>query len=1652
MVLRSRACLGWLALFGALVPGAASAQHITVDGTLSRARTLPGPHYQIGAGLGRQVGGNLFQSFGIFGLTPGESATFKGPASVANIIGRVTGGQISSIDGKINSQITGANVYLINPYGVVFGPQGTVNVSGSFYASTANYIKMANGARFRATHPKASTLTAAPPAAFGFLDAKPPAITVNGSLLEARGTIGLVGGPVSIRKAKIAPAGAIDVASVAGEGEVPVNPRNAQGLTAKRFGRVTITGGSTLDVGNPGGHGHAGSVFIRSGSLTIDDSTIEADNHGARTGGEIVLEAGGRIALGDGAAVETVDFGRGRGGRLSVSTGRLVLTDGAALATIAEGIGAAGPVDVAAGAILIDGRGDPSSATSLGSVTLAKGQAGAVTISAGSLSIFANGEVIGVTFGRGGGGNLALDVRGALSIDATGAAQVTGVIADAETGSTGSAGDVAIVAGSLKTVDGGEISSGADGSGDAGDVTVRVAGAALISGAGTGIEGNTFGTGHGGIITVRTGALFLEDGAQISVSSVSTGAAGEVSVEVANNLTIKGSSGIFSNALAANSKAAGTITVAAGSLSIENGGEISAGTWGSGKGGDISVDVSGRLTITGAAGLFTGIAAQANLGSSGSAGAVGVTAGTLVVVDGGEISSATFGTKNGGTVTVSAGALRVAAAGEITADSEAGSKGDAGKVMVAAGSLDIHDGLISSGLLAAFNGLPASMGKHAGTVIVEVSGLLTIDGAGSASLRGIAADANTGTTGTGGDVRVTAGTLSITDKGEIASSTFGAGRGGSVSVAVAGRLEIDGASSRALGLTGITSEANPGSSGGAGDVFVRAGSLSILDNGEISSAAFGTENAGTVSVTARAISLASGGEIASSSEAGSSGDAGNVIIKAGSLGINDGLISSGLLAAFNGVPASAGRRAGNITVEVSGLLTIVGSGSAALAGIATDADPGTTGNAGNVHVTAAALSIVDNGEIASGTFGAGTGGNVFVAVSGRLKIDGARSNPKYVTGIATQANRGSTNNAGDVLVRTGSLSLLDGGGIESAAIGGQNREPASTGSAGKIVVSVTGQLLIEGAGSEIATTADPGTIGNAGSLEVRAGQISIADGGEVVSTSAGTGAGGSVTVATRGTLLLDGGGVPGTEIAASATGPQSGPAGTVAVTARSLTIEGGAEIASTTAGPGTGGDVILDVSSDIVLAGPGPQITAQSTGSGDAGNISVTAGTMAVTAGGAILSTTAGSGAGGSVTVATRGTLLLDGDGVPGTEIAASATGPQSGPAGTVAVTARSLTIEGGAEIASTTAGPGTGGDVILDVSSDVVLAGPGPQITAQSTGSGVAGNISVTAGTMAVTDGAAIVSTSAGTGAGGSVTVATRGTLLLDGGGVPGTEIAASATGLQSGPAGTVAVTARSLTIEGGAEIASTTAGPGTGGDVILDVSSDIVLAGPGPQITAQSTGGGDAGAIAIAAERLLLNGGAAISTEAATSTANGGNIGMSLREMLYLIDGEITTSVKGETGNGGNITIASPFVILSGSDVIAQAVEGHGGNITIDAGQYIPSTDSTVSASSAFGVSGNVVISGPRVDLNGTLVVLSSELLSAVAVTRASCAAHALGRQSSLVEAGRGGLPEDPNASLPALYLAGRDLRLDPRVAPRRAEAGGDLPSTLESRLRCG
>jgi len=101
---------------------------VSLDGSMGSSGALVGPDYTIGHDLGRLQGANLFHSFNRFNVMTGESATFTGPNTIENVIGRVTGGTSSSIDGLLRSTIQDANLFLINPNGVMFGPNAALDV------------------------------------------------------------------------------------------------------------------------------------------------------------------------------------------------------------------------------------------------------------------------------------------------------------------------------------------------------------------------------------------------------------------------------------------------------------------------------------------------------------------------------------------------------------------------------------------------------------------------------------------------------------------------------------------------------------------------------------------------------------------------------------------------------------------------------------------------------------------------------------------------------------------------------------------------------------------------------------------------------------------------------------------------------------------------------------------------------------------------------------------------------------------------------------------------------------------------------------------------------------------------------------------------------------------------------------------------------------------------------------------------------------------------------------------------------------------------------------------------------------------------------------------------------------------------------------
>jgi filamentous hemagglutinin family protein len=138
-------CLFFFCVCFFLLKPSVASSGISTDGTIGPAANLSGPDYQITHELGSLSGKNLFHSFDTFSIANGESATFTGPDEIANVISRVTGGAVSSIDGLLRSEVGTADFYFINPAGVVFGENAQVDVPAAFHVSTADELRFEDG-------------------------------------------------------------------------------------------------------------------------------------------------------------------------------------------------------------------------------------------------------------------------------------------------------------------------------------------------------------------------------------------------------------------------------------------------------------------------------------------------------------------------------------------------------------------------------------------------------------------------------------------------------------------------------------------------------------------------------------------------------------------------------------------------------------------------------------------------------------------------------------------------------------------------------------------------------------------------------------------------------------------------------------------------------------------------------------------------------------------------------------------------------------------------------------------------------------------------------------------------------------------------------------------------------------------------------------------------------------------------------------------------------------------------------------------------------------------------------------------------------------------------------------------------------------------
>jgi hypothetical protein len=236
---------------------------------------------------------------------------------------------------------------------------------------------------------------------------------------------------------------------------------------------------------------------------------------------------------------------------------------------------------------------------------------------------------------------------------------------------------------------------------------------------------------------------------------------------------------------------------------------------------------------------------------------------------------------------------------------------------------------------------------------------------------------------------------------------------------------------------------------------------------------------------------------------------------------------------------------------------------------------------------------------------------------------------------------------------------------------------------------------------------------------------------------------------------------------------------------------------------------------------------------------------------------------------------------------------------------------------------------------------------------------------------------------------------------------------------------------------ISTSTFGDGDGGNVFL--SAAAILIANGGSVSAASFGNGLAGNVTLEADSRIALAAGRITTQA--TVADGGNITLSTPDGVFLVGSSITTSVESGVGRGGNIFIDPQFVVLTHdatkstpSEIVANAFGGPGGNIRIVAGQFIATPGGNlVEASSAKSIDGTVEIDAPDTDVAAGVAVLPESFLDASTLLREHCGAARAGGASSLVAAGRGGVPVDPDG-----YLSSDGLR-DPVLATAPGEAAG-------------
>ncbi|MBR8841134.1 MAG: S-layer family protein, partial [Stigonema ocellatum SAG 48.90 = DSM 106950] len=587
-----------------------------------------------------------------------------------------------------------------------------------------------------------------------------------------------------------------------------------------------------------------------------------------------------------------------------------------------------------------------------------------------------------------------------------------------------------------------------------------------------------------------------------------------------------------------------------------------------------------------------------------------------------------------------------------------------------------------------------------------------------------------------------------------------------------------------------------------------------------------------------------------------------------------------------------------------------------------------------------AVSLEDGSVLFAATNGNQNAGSVTINAGDSVSLNNGSS-------IFSQVQQTGIGNGGVISINTRALSLTNGAGLFASSDG--------AGAAGSVNLNASDRVSLEN-GSGVYNRANSNAIGNSGGISITTGTLSLT-GATLLANTDGNGNAGSVIINAGDSVSLN-----GSNIFSNVEQNGKGNGGVISINTRSLSLTNGAGLFANTQGAGSAGSVNLNASDRVSLDGDksGVYNSLNSNAMGNSGGISITTGTLSLTNGATLFASTNGNGNAGSVSINAGDSVSLN-----GSNIFSQVQENGKGNGGVISINTRLLSLTNGAGLFAQTYGAGSTGSVKLNASDRVSLDGDksGVYNTANSNAMGDSGGISITTGTLSLTNGAQLNTSTSGQANAGDIILEAR-----DG-----------------------------VSLTNGAQLNTSTSGQANAGDIILEAGDRVSFNNSSVFTSAGETATGKGGNLYIKSGDISFDNGT-ILILATCGKGDAGNATITTRS-LSLTDGSLlTASSKNSAGKAGNISIENAeFVSLSGNNPINRrsteissdtrsTSTGSGGNITIDAAKVSVSNGAIINArTTSSGTGGSITINSKTFEATngGELISTTSGRASAGNIT---------------------------------------------------------------------